>query len=405
MNKKILALAVSGLFLSTTAMADGKSWEGFKIGVGIGGQSSHAKDTTDASHDFNATHSYTTPSSSTAVETPTNGFVSGNGHSNLQNLTNSALDTTASLSDNGHTSYWTGTDQSSLPTGFVEGTNIYNRNYTASETFQGSGFSSNDLSNSNVFGTIEAGYDWQLNDSIVVGLNASYNISSKHRANGTGGGQNNAGWTESYTYNVINNTNTCDCGGAGTGGHTYSSAGSNTSTGGATAYSNSHSATSQVGINSSTETGNSFDFGGRIGYLANKDTLIFLSGGASAIKAKQNMTYASNATLGSANSALGSTGEGNSYSFTETMANSSTRWGYYIGGGIETRFTDNISAKLEYRYADYGTMSNSVNNNATLTDGGSNVLAFYDGIAGTYSLSHHTDLTTQSIRAVVSYGF
>ena len=269
MNKKILALAVSGLFISTAAMAEDKSWEGFKIGIGIGGQISQSKDTTSASHNFTANNSYTT-SSGSGSDAVTNGF-GANAHSNLQNLTNTQLDSTASLTDHGTTPTFTDTQVGgSTPGGFVDGaTNVYNRNYNVTETFTGSGFSSNDLSKSNVFGTIEAGYDWQINDKIVVGLNASYNLTSKNKTSGTGGGENSAGWTESYTYNTITNSTSCSgsCGGS-SGGSTYTyNSGGNQNTGSPTsAYSNAGTQTSQVGVNSSVETGNSFDLGGRIGY-------------------------------------------------------------------------------------------------------------------------------------------
>jgi outer membrane immunogenic protein len=404
MKNKIIALAVSGLFLasSSAVMAENKSWSGLKIGIGIGGQISETKDNTTASHNFQDSGSHTSSSDPTS-DTTNNTF--GTNSKELDLLTNTTLDTAASLNDNS-TATWTGGSQTggTAPTGFNEGTNIYNRNYQAAESFMGSGFSSNDLSKSNAFGTIEAGYDWQVNDKIVVGFNASYNLTSKNRANGTGGGQNSAGWTESYTYNNI--TNTYDSGAGGGGGDpSYSSGGNQNTLAPSSAYSNTGNQTSQVGVNSSIETGNSFDLGGRIGFLANNDTLIFIAGGASAIRAKQNMSYSSNATL-DGSSTHGEEGDSNSYNFTASQSNGDTRIGYYLGGGIETRFSDNISAKLEYRYADYGTMTRNSNGSPTLTDAtNGNVLEFYNTIVGTNSLSHSSDITTQSIRAVLSYNF
>jgi outer membrane immunogenic protein len=404
MNNKIIALAVSGLFLaSSSAIAGDKSWEGFKIGIGIGGQTSESKDNTTASHDFNASGSRTSSSDPTSDAVISNTF--GTNSKDLDILTNTLLDSGANLTDNGITPTWTGgtAPGGSAPTGFAEGANIYNRNYQAAESFMGSGFSSNDLSKSNAFGTIEAGYDWQVNDKIVVGLNASYNLTSKNRANGTGGGQNSAGWTESYTYNDITNTDNSLGGDGGTG---YSSGGNQTIGTPTSAYSNTGDQTSQVGVNSSIQTGNSFDLGGRIGFLANNDTLIFIAGGASAIRAKQNMSYSSYATLdGSSNQGDDISGS-NTYYYEASQSNSDSRIGYYLGGGIETRFSDKITAKLEYRYADYGTMTRNSNGTPTLSDDtNGNALEFYNTIVGTNNLSHSSDITAQSIRAVLSYNF
>lgn len=79
-------------------------------------------------------------------------------------------------------------------------------------------------------------------------------------------------------------------------------------------------------------------FGGRIGYLARPDTLLFVSGGY-------------------ANAGLGDT----RLSYTESNAPSEsatlkgTRFsGGFIGGGIETRINDALSLKAEYRYVDFG---------------------------------------------------
>jgi opacity protein-like surface antigen len=33
--------------------------------------------------------------------------------------------------------------------------------------------------------------------------------------------------------------------------------------------------------------------------------------------------------------------------------------GYYVGGGLESMFTDNMSFKLEYRFADLGSIETS----------------------------------------------
>ncbi len=61
--------------------------------------------------------------------------------------------------------------------------------------------------------------------------------------------------------------------------------------------------------------------------------------------------------------------------------------GLTVGAGIETRFTPNITGKLEYRYTDYGNHS------------------IISGNVGQAFLDFYDDVSVQSIRAVVSYQF
>jgi opacity protein-like surface antigen len=97
----------------------------------------------------------------------------------------------------------------------------------------------------------------------------------------------------------------------------------------------------------------------------------------------------------------------NGYSHSVSKTSSGFKPGYFVGAGIETRLTDDVSLKLEYRYSDYGSMkTSSSSNNASIQDGvNGNDFEFYNSLGGSYNMSQKTDLTTQSIRAVLSYNF
>src|SRR5262249_39219746 len=75
---------------------------------------------------------------------------------------------------------------------------------------------------------------------------------------------------------------------------------------------------------------------GRIGTLmASPDTLIYFTGGAAVGKASYNVR----ASLGPASI---------------TLFDDKTKWGYTLGAGVEKRFNQNWSARLEYLYVNHG---------------------------------------------------
>jgi outer membrane immunogenic protein len=62
--------------------------------------------------------------------------------------------------------------------------------------------------------------------------------------------------------------------------------------------------------------------------------------------------------------------------------------GWTIGGGYEYALTDNWSARIEYQYVDLGSVD------SLLTDGN-----------GLYYYHRASDVSVQSVRAGISYGF
>jgi len=95
-----------------------------------------------------------------------------------------------------------------------------------------------------------------------------------------------------------------------------------------------------------TQLKNFLMVGGRIGYLAWPDTMLFVSGG-----------YA-NVEVDDTNVAIGISVEGTEVEGGGTTLISGRRLnGGFIGGGIETRLNDSLSLKAEYRYIDLGAES------------------------------------------------
>ncbi|NNJ75783.1 MAG: outer membrane beta-barrel protein [Anderseniella sp.] len=110
------------------------------------------------------------------------------------------------------------------------------------------------------------------------------------------------------------------------------------------------------------EAANSFTGLGRLGWLSNPDTLIYGLVGWTWTEFEGDFS-----------------GGGPNYNFDLD--------GLTVGAGIETRFTPNITGKLEYRYVDYG----------------DNTLA--EGPIGPAFVELYNDSSLQTIRAVISYRF
>ncbi|MEO9876733.1 MAG: outer membrane beta-barrel protein [Anderseniella sp.] len=116
------------------------------------------------------------------------------------------------------------------------------------------------------------------------------------------------------------------------------------------------------GANFTLDASHSFSVLGRLGWLANPDTLIYGLVGWTWTEFEGDLDFG---------------GGGTSYSFDQD--------GLTVGAGIETRFTPNITGKLEYRYTDY--------QDNTLLGGGGGGFELYN------------DTSMQTIRAVASYRF
>lgn len=189
------------------------------------------------------------------------------------------------------------------------------------------GGSFSDLGNAGGFGTIEAGFDYQM-DSFVLGVLANYDF-GKTKVSNTFMGIN-----DSHNNNIDYAT----------------------------------------GV-SKWEIGDSWGIGGRLGFLASDSALLYVLGGYTEAKIK---------------SESGLTSDNNNFAI--SFSDEAWEDGWFIGGGVETLLTDNISLKAEYRYADFGKVdrSDSFSFNSNDVEGGT---------------SQNADITVHSVRAVLSYRF
>lgn len=330
--------------LTTAAVAD-SSWTGPKIGIGLGGNSMQADSTTAASHNYT--------SSSSAV-----------------------------------------------PAGLSGLANSFDHSYLSTESFSGAAGGTSNLGQNKLFGMLDAAWDYQVNDLFVVGLIGNYDYGQKSRANAAASGQAGASWTEEYSYRFNGND-------SGSGGEncTFPTLENGCVRGNSSNLGVNNNA-SNVGISNHIQTGNSGAAGLRLGFLVSKSSLLYATGGWTTIKVNQSATYSSQVNTAGSNSDYGNTGlSNNSYNLSDTVNQSSTENGYFLGAGLETRFAnDKVSLKLEYRYSDYGTLRSNKSNSANLGTASPNVLEFGQ-LAGSSNVSQDTDLTQQAIRAVLSYNF
>jgi len=207
---------------------------------------------------------------------------------------------------------------------FFDRNDTFNNNFTFADAE-----SSSDLGDDGFFGTVEAGFDWQIN-SIVIGALANYDF----------------GKTKVESESEVEVCVTLNCNAAGEGDFA-----------------------------TSVTVGDSWAVGARLGLLATERTLVYVVGGYTEAKIKQEIEFSSSDGAG----------------FNISDSNSQWESGYFIGGGIETLlWTDSISLKGEYRYNDYGKVKNG------------NEEDFSNTFTGT---DQSSDITVHSVRAVLSFRF
>lgn len=165
--------------------------------------------------------------------------------------------------------------------------NVVNHIHAAAEGFS-------DLGKAGAFGTVEAGFDYQM-DSFVVGVLANYDfgkVKMRNKFSGVAADDfNNLAFAEGE---------------------------------------------------SEWKVGDTWAIGGRLGFLAADSALVYILGGYTEAKIKSSTSFsASNA---------------NNLNFATGFSDSSWEDGWFVGGGIETLLTDSISLKAEYRYADFGSV-------------------------------------------------
>lgn len=175
------------------------------------------------------------------------------------------------------------------------GSNSYsNLNWDNEGSYYAYGGEKSDLGKFGVFGTIEGGYDVQMNQFVLGGL-VDFNLQSLTAR------------TRSYAYVNTNNN----------GNINYAA----------------HTAAYKVG--------NSWDAGVRLGYLVNPRNLFYVTGGYSSADIRSGAeldVYFNNSP----------------YPDYVNSYKSSWKSGYFIGFGLESLLTQHLSLKAEYRFSDYG---------------------------------------------------
>ena len=126
--------------------------------------------------------------------------------------------------------------------------------------------------------------------------------------------------------------------------------------------------------------GNVFDIGGRLGYLATDRTLLY---GLAGYSAGYINSASSISVVHDAGSILNS--------FDLTTQTKGWHSGFTIGSGVEQALTDQITLKVEYRYSEYGHARSSAASDA--------------GGQGSATISQSDAVSTQTVRAVLSYRF
>lgn len=191
-----------------------------------------------------------------------------------------------------------------------------------------------DLGDAGFFGTVEAGFDYQFGSSFVAGLLANYDFGKTKMNN------------RSNSLVIDNNNNT---------------------------------PIDNATFETKWEIGDSWGIGGRLGFLAMDNALIYVLGGYTEAKIKSESSIS---------------GDNNS-NFAFNTSDSGWEDGWFVGGGIEALLTDNISLKAEYRYNDYGSIKRK---DEVDVSGGEQEFFFANS-------NQEADVTVHSVRAVLSYRF
>jgi outer membrane immunogenic protein len=183
-------------------------------------------------------------------------------------------------------------------------------------------------------GTVEAGFDYQVGSQLVLGLVSSFDFSS-------GSGQLYSDKTTAKNLDAAKEV-----------------------------------------YDAEVELGNSWAVGGRAGLLLGPRTLFYGTGGITQAEVSVHASYKDKTGTDDA---------------TKDWSAQSDGWtsGVFFGGGVETMLTDNVSAKLEYRFSRY----DSVSADAETAKKEKGTASYFESTAST------GDLDVQSVRATVAYHF
>ena len=224
-----------------------------------------------------------------------------------------------------------------------------------------------DQGEASFFGRIEGGFDYQLSPQFLIGINGGFSFGKTEIS---GSGQGGGGWSPPY-YMIevpiglepVDEFSPRPIGSAGGGS-----------------------------VEADVELGNSWSIGGRAGFLPMENVLLFVTGGYTQIDAEISASYEGEAYgPGFLRGGMGANWN---------IDSSHSEWldGFYLGGGVETLLNENISFKLEYRYADYG----SIETSDEFAGGDGQFFSFWEASTG---VSAEADITVHSVFATVNWRF
>lgn len=321
-------IAVSALALSTSAHAEG--WTGGYISVGVSGASSSADVSASAKGDLTKVIGQT-PFVTTGATPNTLNFATGTTSTSTFTLKNRDLSANATV-----------------------------EKHVLSVVSEVLGKTNNRFRAGLI---IEGGYDYEIANSLVLGLNASYTFSGTATSNDVAS-LGNVSWTQqdgtltaagTVSGSTVTAPNiTATALGTSTLLTDLTAAGTFVPTPVATSAAIAP-VLQQAGAIATTarfRMGDNWAVGGRVGFAASSNILLFVAGGYT--QAKVGVV---------ANSSVYSTNAGDDVAAVTKLVSlkevSGSKWrdGYYVGGGFEAKVTSNISLKAEYRYSDYGNYS------------------------------------------------
>jgi outer membrane immunogenic protein len=209
-------------------------------------------------------------------------------------------------------------------------------------TFEASGETHADrLSDHGLFGTVEAGYDFQFGSNLVLGIVGNFDFGKDLKASSSSNVDVYAsGW---WWWSSVDS-----------GGY----------------------------IDAKAKMGNSWAVGARLGFLASESTLFYANGGVTQAQFGASVDFGGWYCCGDSG-------------YASLKQDKDWLNGFFVGGGIETLFGEHWSLKGEYRYANYETLKADY-----YFDCGDCGSDFYEEGAGI-----KVDPVVHSIRAVLSYRF
>jgi outer membrane immunogenic protein len=133
----------------------------------------------------------------------------------------------------------------------------------------------------------------------------------------------------------------------------------------------------------------------RVGFLASPNLLLYLAGGPSWMKVETTSACVAGGPSRNCFAVLPPAPGTPSQLFTQpVIANSSTKLGWSLGGGVEAMFAPGWIMRAEYRYSDYGTISNT--DRRQFTPAAAAVFG-QDGYNVSYNVHVRTNLATVGI--------